>query len=146
MHLVAYLLNPFALIFNLASSCLLALRGSMISHESDCSCGSYSTSVRTSVRHWAVISRISLSLAIGSPPEGHVMAWSVEKAFPHLQWWGAFFIYNPYRKLSASRNSLLFKLKPWSFNGNTDNHDDEPFSPSRSIILCFGRDRLSLIS
>ena len=74
------------------------------------------------------------------------MAWSVEKACPHLQWWGTFFICHPYRKLSASRNPPLFKLKPWSFNGNTDNHDDDPFSPSRSIILRFGGDRLSLIS
>ena len=118
----------------------------MISSESDCSCGSFSTSVHTSVSHWEVISLVSLSLAVGSPPEGHVMAWSVEKAFPHLQWWGTFFICHPYRKLSASRNSPLFKLNPWSFNGNTDNYDDEPFSSSRSISLCFGGDRLSLIS
>ena len=118
----------------------------MISSESDCSCGSFSSSVPTSVSHWEVISLVSLCLAIGSPPEGYVVAWSVEKAFPHLQWWGTFFICHPYRKLSASRNSPLLKLKPWSFNGKTDNHDDEPFSPSRSIILCFGGDRLSLIS
>ena len=53
----------------------------MISPESDCRCGSFSTSVHISVSHWAVISLISLCLAIGSPPEGHVMAWSVEKVF-----------------------------------------------------------------
>ena len=60
--------NPFDLISNLALSCLLTVRGSMISPESDCSCGSFSTSVHTSVSHWAVTSLISLCLAIGSPP------------------------------------------------------------------------------
>ena len=84
----------------------------MISPESDCSCGSFSTSIHISVNRWAFISLISLCLAIGSPPKGRVMAWSVEKAFPHLKWWGTFFICHPYCKLSATRKSPLFKLKP----------------------------------
>ena len=51
-----------------------------------------SSPVHISVSHRTVISLTSLCLAISSPPWGNVMAWSVEKAFPHLEWWGRFFI------------------------------------------------------
>ena len=102
----------------------------------------------TSFSHWAVISVISLCLAIGRPPSEHIKAWSVEnveKDFPHLQWWGIFRSCLPYRKLNASRNSPLFKLNPWSCSGNTVNHDEDPSSQSKSIILCFVGGRHSLI-
>ena len=59
--------KPFALIFTLASSCLLADLGSIVSPVSGCNCGSFSTSVYTSVSHLVVISLISLCLDIDSP-------------------------------------------------------------------------------
>ena len=73
------------------------------------------------------------------------MAWSAEKFFPHLQWWGTFFSCHPYRKLIASRNSPFLKLKPWSCNGRTDSQDEDLFSHSMQVhSLCFGGGRLSL--
>ena len=111
--------KPRARMSSLASSSLLAERG-RISPFKGCSRGSTATSLDTSRKTPASVSRRSLCLSVWKPPSLQIRTWSTSNALPHRQDWGARRRGHPYRSATASWKALLWRTKPCLSRGITE--------------------------
>ena len=117
--------KPLACISALASSHLLAVAGETTLEDSGCSGGSMRTSWQTSRCQLAVRSLSSLCLIKVNPPWRQIIQCLVLLLVSHTQW---FCNCQLYRKHNASRNSCLFRWKPFSWIGRAVSHREEHFT------------------
>ena len=93
------------------------------------------------VRSWHTFfsrcpSKLRLScLALMNHPLCQFIACVTEKVEPHGHFDGKFFKGLSYRRPRASRNSLLFKLNPWSLRGSAPSQLEAPGSDSCSRLF-----------
>ena len=92
------------------------------------STGSISTSLHTILRNSASRSLSSLWRWVIKPPSLQIIEWSTVKASPQAHVEGISSTGQSYRSLTASRNSLLFRLKLKSWRGSSVSHADDHFS------------------
>ena len=107
--------------------------------------GSISTSLHTKLRNSAWRSLSSLWRWVIKSPSLQIIKWSTVKASPQAHVEGISSTGQSYRSLTASRNSLLFGLKPKSWRGNTVSHADDPLPASRSCARWVFLGAISLI-
>ena len=120
-----------------APSSLLAVLCLSCSSSSGCRGGSIPTPWHVSVRSCAVMSRSSLCLIEGRPPQAQLRAFSMVYCLPQTQFDGRCGGRHPYLRLRASLKSPLCRAKPCSAIGRDESQLDAPFSLEASRALCW---------
>ena len=120
--------NPLGFISTLASVLVLTVRYLNVSSVTGRSCGSTSTSFHTSVRRFAVKSRISLCLIVMKPPVSQfIVCWiSILDLQLHVD--GMIINLRPLHKQKKSQNCCLLTSYAWSLIGYDFNQFDTLFS------------------
>ena len=120
--------SPFALMSNLASSSLLVDLYLKVSPSNGWSLGSISTSLQTSPRNLANVSRISLCRRWVYPLFAQCSACGITNGLPHAHEIVILFGSYPYRRAKLSLNSDSVRAEPSFCRGSALNQLDAPFS------------------